>query len=74
MKQSLGWSAMFFAASEGYLNITRLLVNAGADVALGDKVVIHVLCFTIIALSLSLSLTHTHVHTPSHRTTLRLCN
>ena len=75
MKQSLGWSAVFFAASEGYLNITRLLVNAGADVALRDKV-----CYmfyvsqSLHSLSLSLSLSHTHVHTPSHRTTLRLCN
>ena len=72
MKQSLGWSAVFFAASEGYLNITRLLVNAGADVALGDKVVT---CFMFHNHCIvSLSLTHTHVHTPSHRTTLLLCN
>ena len=67
MKQSLGWSAVFFAASEGYLNITRLLVNAGADVALRDKV-----CYmfyvsqSLHSLSLSLTHTFTHPHTEQH--------
>ena len=63
MKQSLGWSAMFFTASEGYLNITRLLVNAGAEVALRDKVVT---CFCVSQSLHCLSLTHTHPHTEQH--------
>ena len=73
MKQSLGWSAVFFAASEGYLNITRLLVNAGADVALTDKV-----CYmfyvsqSLHSLSLSLFLSHTRSHTLTQNNTTAL--
>ena len=71
MKQSLGWSAVFFAASEGYLNITRLLVNAGADVALRDKVC-YIFYVSQSLHSLSLSLTHTRSHTLTQNNTTAL--
>jgi len=35
--QSTGWSALFFTAKEGDLNLTRILIQAGADVWLKDK-------------------------------------
>ena len=37
--QTVGWSALFYAVSGGYLEITRLLIAAGADVLLKDKVI-----------------------------------
>ena len=36
--QSVGWSALFYAVSGGYLEITQLLIAAGADILLKDKV------------------------------------
>ena len=72
VKQSLGWSAVFFAASEGYLNITRLLVNAGADVALGDKVVTCFMFHNHCIVSLSHTHTHSHTLTQNNTTALQL--
>ena len=39
--QTSGWSALFFAAKDGHLEISRTLLNAGADPMLKDKVCIH---------------------------------
>ena len=36
--QTTGWSALFFAAKEGNVEIARLLVGGGANVELKDKV------------------------------------
>ena len=36
--QSVGWSALFYAAKDGHLEIARLLVSAGANTLLRDKV------------------------------------
>lgn len=41
--QSTGWSALFFAVRYGHLEITRLLIDAGANVLLKDYVMLHVL-------------------------------
>lgn len=38
VKQTVGWSAVFFAAKEGHLEVTKLLIKAGANVTLKDKV------------------------------------
>ena len=48
--QSVGWSALFYAATGGYLEITRLLIAAGADVLLKDKVLCCVVLGTKICL------------------------
>ena len=48
--QSVGWSAVFYAAAGGYLEITRLLMAAGADVLLKDKVLCCVVIITKICL------------------------
>ena len=46
--QSTGWTALFFAAKEGYLEIVKKLIQAGADVLLKDKVcVLHTLSLTL---------------------------
>ena len=44
--QSVGWSALFYAATGGYLEITQLLIAAGADVLLKDKVICCVVIVT----------------------------
>ena len=36
--QITGWSALFFAAKEGNVEIARLLIGSGANVELKDKV------------------------------------
>ena len=36
--QSTGWSALFFTAADGNLDLTRLLIQGGADVWLKDRV------------------------------------
>ena len=36
--QSVGWSALFYAAKDGHLEIARLLVSAGANTLLRDQV------------------------------------
>ena len=36
--QSSGWSPLFFSTKEGDVEITRLLLEGGADVKLQDKV------------------------------------
>ena len=36
--QTVGWSALFYAVSGGYLEMTQLLITAGADILLKDKV------------------------------------
>ena len=36
--QTAGRSALFFAAEEGHVKITKILVSGGADVDLKDKV------------------------------------
>ena len=36
--QSTGWTALFFAAKDGDLDLTRLLIKGGATVELKDKV------------------------------------
>ena len=36
--QTAGWSALFFAAKSGYLQIIKLLVGKGADIGIRDKV------------------------------------
>ena len=36
--QSSGWTALFFAVKEGYLEIVRKLIAAGTDVLIRDKV------------------------------------
>ena len=38
VKQTVGWSAVFFAAKEGHLEDTKLLIKAGAKITLKDKV------------------------------------
>ena len=48
--QSVGWSALFYAATGGYLEITQLLIAAGADVLLKDKVLCCVVIVTKICL------------------------
>ena len=40
--QTSGWSALFFAAKNGHLEITKALLNAGADPMLKDKVSMYV--------------------------------
>jgi ankyrin repeat protein len=35
-----GWTAVFYAASEGYLDVLQLLHESGADIHLKDKVYI----------------------------------
>ena len=47
--QSVGWSALFYAATGEYLEITRLLIAAGADVLLKDKV----LCCIVIVYNIT---------------------
>ena len=37
-QQTVGWSAVFFAAKEGYLSIIKTLIRAGANVTQKDKV------------------------------------
>ena len=37
-QQTVGWSAVFFAAKEGYLSIIKTLIRAGANVTQNDKV------------------------------------
>ena len=36
--QSTHWTALFFAAKDGNLDMTRLLIQAGANTCLKDKV------------------------------------
>ena len=48
--QSVGWSALFYAITGGYLEITRLLIAAGADVLLKDKVLCCVVIVTKICM------------------------
>jgi len=36
--QTTGWSALFFAAKEGHLELTKRLIQAGANTMLKDKV------------------------------------
>ena len=36
--QASGWSALFFAAKDGHLEITKALLKAGADPMLKNKV------------------------------------
>ena len=36
--QTAGWSALFFASEKGHLEIVNLLLNAGADITLRNKV------------------------------------
>ena len=36
--QTTGWSALFFAAKEGKVEIARLLITCGANVELKDNV------------------------------------
>ena len=48
--QSVGWSALFYAATGGNLEITRLLIAAGADVLLKDKLLCCVVIVTEICL------------------------
>ena len=36
--QSTQWTALFFAAKDGNLGLTRLLIEGGANVWLKDKV------------------------------------
>ena len=38
VKQIVGWSAVFFAAKEGHLDVVKLLVGARANISLKDKV------------------------------------
>ena len=38
VKQTVGWSAVFFAAKEGHLEDTKLLIKAGANITLKDEV------------------------------------
>ena len=38
--QEVGWSALFYAAKNGQLEVATLLIEAGADVLLKDKVCI----------------------------------
>ena len=46
--QSVGWSALFYAVSGGYLEITQLLIAANADVLLKDKVLFFLLLCKIV--------------------------
>lgn len=39
--QSAGWSALFQAAHNGYIEIVKMLIEAGANVLLKDKVRIY---------------------------------
>lgn len=41
--QNTHWTALFFAAKEGHLEIAKKLIGAGADVLLKDQV--HVVSF-----------------------------
>ena len=45
----MGWSALFYAATGGYLEIIRLLIASGADVLLKDKV----LCCIVIVYNIT---------------------
>ena len=45
--QTVGWSALFYAVSGGYLEITQQLFTAGANVFLKDKVLCCVIVFNI---------------------------
>ena len=36
--QTAGWSALFFASEKGHLEIVNLLLNAGADITIRNKV------------------------------------
>ena len=36
--QTTGWSALFFVAKEGNVEVARLLIGGGANVELKDKV------------------------------------
>ena len=45
--QILGWSALFFAAKDGRLEIVKQLTETGANTMLRDKV-IPINCFNII--------------------------
>ena len=45
--QSAGWSALFYAAQEGHLKITEMLIEAGADVFLKDKVMLIVYMYVV---------------------------
>ena len=36
--QTVGWSALFYAAKDSHMDITRLLIGAGANVLLKDRV------------------------------------
>lgn len=38
LPQSTSWTALFFAAKEGHLEIVKKMIKAGADVLLKDKV------------------------------------
>ena len=39
--QSTHWTALFFAAKDGNMEVTRLLIQGGANVWLKDKVLVH---------------------------------
>ena len=43
LPQEVGWSALFYAAKNGQVEVARLLIDAGADMLLKDKVCVHVI-------------------------------
>ena len=45
--QTVGWSALFYAVTGGYLEITRQLITAEADILLKDKVLCCIILFNI---------------------------
>ena len=67
--QTSGWSALFFAAKDGHLEITKALLNAGADPMLKDKVwlwlvILYSIAVFRILIFIILSCLHFMKHTP----------